>query len=84
MTVANSDTVSFGSNYVLINSYIVIEGSDTSITVNKVKFSRSGTIFVRENMLVQDSAIQNDGVIIVSGVLYLIGDSVISGQGIIR
>jgi hypothetical protein len=46
-------------------------------------FKKEGSIFIGGNLLLKDSYIENDGLISVGGEVILIGNSQITGTGII-
>jgi hypothetical protein len=82
--VRNTEQLTFSGDYILEDCNLLIEGSETEIEYSPNKyFYKVGSIFIGGNLLVKDSYIQNDGKISVGGELILIGDSQITGSGII-
>ena len=82
--VRNTEQLTFSGDYILEDSNLLIEGGETEIEYSSNKyFFKVGSIFIGGNLLVKDSHIQNNGKISVGGEVILIGDSQITGNGII-
>lgn len=83
-TIKNTEQLTFSGDYILENTYLLIEGSEDEIPYSRSKFfKKEGKIFIGGNLLVKDSYIQNDGQISVGGEVVLIGNSQIEGTGTI-
>ena len=82
--IRNTEQLTFSGDYILEDSNLLIEGGETEIeySLNKY-FFKVGSIFIGGNLLVKDSYIQNNGKISVGGEVILIGNSQITGNGII-
>jgi hypothetical protein len=82
--VRNTEQLTFSGDYILEDSNLLIEGGETEIEYSSNKyFFKVGSIFIGGNLLVKDSYIQNNGKISVGGEVILIGNSQITGNGII-
>ena len=82
--VRDSEQLTFSGDYILENSVLSVESSNTEIEYSPNKyFKKEGSIFIGGNLLLKDSLIQNDGKISVGGEVILIGDSQIIGTGTI-
>lgn len=83
-TIKNTEQLTFSEDYVVENTYLLIEGSEETVEYSQNKsFKKYGTIFIGGNLLVKDSAIVNNGKISVGGEVILIGNSQITGTGTI-
>jgi hypothetical protein len=82
--IRNTEQLTFSGDYILEDSNLLIEGGETEIEYASNKyFFKVGSIFIGGNLLVKDSYIQNNGKISVGGEVILIGNSQITGNGII-
>jgi hypothetical protein len=82
--VGKTEQLTFSGDYVLENTYLFVEGDTTEVEYSSNKsFKKEGTIYIGGNLLVKDSYIENDGKISVGGEVILIGNSQITGTGII-
>jgi hypothetical protein len=82
--IRNTEQLTFSGDYILEDSNLLIEGGETEIEYSSNKyFFKVGSIFIGGNLLVKDSHIQNNGKISVGGEVILIGNSQITGNGII-
>jgi hypothetical protein len=81
-SVKNTEQLTFSGDYILENTYLVVNGGDEEIEYSSNKsFKKEGSIFIGGNLLVKDSYIENDGLISVGGEVILIGNSQITGTG---
>lgn len=84
IVVKNNEQLTFSGDYVLENSFLLIEGDDIRVEYSPNKyFEKMGKIFIGGNILVKDSYIVNNGKLSVGGQIILIGDSQIVGTGTI-
>ena len=88
VVINSGDSVTIGSDYVIIDSALHTEGPDdngygASVTIAGKTYNRDGKLAVLGDFVVYDSDILNDGQIRVDGGLILEGDSIIEGDGII-
>lgn len=82
--IRNTEQLTFSGDYILSGSNLYIEGGVESIEYSPNKyFKKVGKIYIGGNLLVKDSLIENNGEIYVAGEVVLIGDSNITGTGII-
>jgi hypothetical protein len=82
--VNSNEQLTFSGDYVLENSEMLIESTETEIEYSTNKyFRKEGKIFIGGNLLVKDSYIENNGLISVGGQVILMGNSQIEGTGII-
>jgi hypothetical protein len=82
--VSSNEQLTFSGDYVLENSEMLIESTETEIEYSTNKyFKKEGKIFIGGNLLVKDSYIENNGLISVGGEVILTGNSQIEGTGII-
>ena len=82
--IGNTEQLTFAGDYVLNNSDLYIEGSEENIEYAQDKFVRKiGKIYIGGNLIIKDSTIENNGEIGVGGSVILIGNSQITGTGII-
>jgi hypothetical protein len=80
----NTEQLTFSGDYILENAALLIEGSDEEVEYSANKsFKKEGTIFIGGNLLLKDSYIENNGKVSVGGEVILIGESGITGTGII-
>ena len=82
--IGNTEQLTFAGDYVLDNSDLYIEGSEESIGYAQDKLAKkTGKIYIGGNLIIKDSTIENNGEIGVGGSVILIGNSQITGTGII-
>jgi hypothetical protein len=82
--VNSNEQLTFSGDYVLENSGMLIESTETEIEYSTNKyFKKEGKIFIGGNLLVKNSYIENNGLISVGGQVILMGSSQIEGTGII-
>lgn len=82
--IGNTEQLTFAGDYVLDNSDLYIDGSEENIEYAQDKFVRKiGKIYIGGNLIIKDSTIENNGEIGVGGSVILIGNSQITGTGII-
>jgi hypothetical protein len=82
--VRSTDQLVCSGDYVLENSEMLIESTETEIGYSTNKyFKKEGKIFIGGNLLVKDSYIENNGLISVGGEVILMGNSQIEGTGTI-
>jgi hypothetical protein len=82
--INNTEQFTFSGDYVLDNSYLYIESSNTQVEYSTNKsFKKRGKLFIGGNLLLRNSRIENDGEISVGGQIILIDDSQITGTGTI-
>lgn len=82
--VGNTEQLTFAGDYILNNSDLYIEGSEESIEYSQNKLAKkAGKIYIGGNLIIKDSTIENNGEIGVGGSVILIGNSQITGTGII-
>jgi hypothetical protein len=82
--IRKTEQLTFSGDYILENAFLLIEGGDEEVEYSANKsFKKEGTIFIGGNLLLKDSAIENNGLISVGGEVILIGNSSIDGTGTI-
>ena len=82
--IGNTEQLTFAGDYVLDNSDLYIEGSEENIEYAQDKLAKkTGKIYIGGNLIIKDSTIENNGEIGVGGSVILIGNSQITGTGII-
>ena len=82
--IGNTEQLTFAGDYILDNSDLYIEGSEESIEYSQNKLAKkAGKIYIGGNLIIKDSTIENNGEIGVGGSVILIGNSQITGTGII-
>lgn len=82
--IGNTEQLTFAGDYVLDNSDLYIEGSEENIEYSQNKLAKkAGKIYIGGNLIIKDSTIENNGEIGVGGSVILIGNSQITGTGII-
>ena len=82
--IGNTEQLTFAGDYVLDNSDLYIEGSEENIEYAQDKLAKkTGKIYIGGNLIIKDSSIENNGEIGVGGSVILIGNSQITGTGII-
>ena len=82
--IGNTEQLTFAGDYILDNSDLYIEGSEESIEYAQDKLAKkTGKIYIGGNLIIKDSTIENNGEIGVGGSVILIGNSQITGTGII-
>ena len=82
--IGNTEQLTFAGDYVLDNSDLYIEGSEENIEYAQDKLAKKiGKIYIGGNLIIKDSTIENNGEIGVGGSVILIGNSQITGTGII-
>jgi hypothetical protein len=79
----DGETSVISGDYVLENSKLTLETSDTSISNGNLVFNKYAQIFIGGFLVVIDSEIINNGQINVGGSIILLGNSTIKGTGII-
>ena len=82
--IGNTEQLTFAGDYILDNSDLYIEGSEENIEYAQDKLAKkTGKIYIGGNLIIKDSTIENNGEIGVGGSVILIGNSQITGTGII-
>ena len=82
--IGNTEQLTFAGDYILDNSDLYIEGSEENIEYAQDKLAKkTGKIYIGGNLIIKDSSIENNGEIGVGGSVILIGNSQITGTGII-
>ena len=82
--IESTEQFTFAGDYVLDNSYLYIDGTEERIGYSENKLTKKrGKIYIGGNLIVKDSSIENNGEISVGGGVILIGNSQITGTGII-
>jgi hypothetical protein len=82
--ISSDEQFTFSGDYVLDDSYLYIESSNTQVEYSANKFfKKRGKLFIGGNLLLRNSQIENDGEINVGGQIILIDDSQITGTGTI-
>jgi hypothetical protein len=82
-TIESTETIVIQGDYVLENSNLTLMSGDTQISVGSLVFNKQAQVFIGGNLLLSNSTIINDGLISVGGGLIFLGDSNITGNGII-
>lgn len=82
--IGSTEQFTFSGDYVLDNSHLYIGGSEERIGYSQDKLVKKvGKIYIGGNLILRDSSIENNGEIGVGGSVILIGNSQITGTGII-
>jgi hypothetical protein len=82
--VINSDeTIVIAGNYVLSGSTLTLMSDDLELIFDDIDFNKYGQIFIGGHLLIIDSNIINNGLISVAGMVKLLGNSTITGTGIL-
>jgi hypothetical protein len=82
--VSKTEQLTFSGDYILENSYLFIEGgTDIEEYSPNKSFKKEGTLYIGGNLLLKNSLLENNGKVSVRGEVILIGDSQITGTGII-
>jgi hypothetical protein len=82
--IGSDEQFTFSGDYVLDESYLYIESSNTQVEYSANKFfKKRGKLFIGGNLLLRNSQIENDGEISVGGQVILMDNSQITGTGTI-
>jgi ribosomal protein L24 len=79
----DDETIVISGDYVLENSSLTLETSDTNISNGNLVFNKNSQIFIDGFLVIIDSDIINNGKISVGKSIILLGNSTITGTGII-
>jgi hypothetical protein len=82
--IVNDDkTIVISGNYVLSSSTLTLLSGGTELIISNIKFNKCAQLFIDGYLLLIDSNIINDGIIKVGIATIFVGDSSITGTGII-
>ena len=81
--VLSDEVLNLPENLVLENTQLTINSSNLTIDNGNINFNKYGQIFINGSLLLIDSVIVNNGMIKIDGSLILMGNSHITGTGII-
>ncbi len=84
IVVNSTNQIVFSGDYVLEDSSMTILSTATEIEYSPNKyFKKIGKVYIGGNLLLNDSTIENDGLLSVAGAIILLGNSQITGTGTI-
>jgi hypothetical protein len=78
-----TESITISGDFVLEDSTLLLSDSGDQYAYGDVVFKKQAKMYIGGNLLVKDSSIINNGLISVGGGVILIGNSTITGTGIL-